>query len=352
MHYVLASLIFKYYEIGGIIMNNPVISKHLIETGAYSDLKTPVIVTSGKFLTPFFVNTEKLCRGDDISGFLKKHGNDPEKIIDYAWESANKNPEFMEDIEIIAAIVEENFKKVDIPRKYIAGGMRRDLFFSGLVAKILNLPHIAAYKTDDGGNITQQPMHIMDPKNIPQWTSDPSEFVPNYNFEFNNKRYDGAHAIIISDLLTAGSSQYRIDSKSGLAVGWVPNLRLWGFNVTQTYGIVTRLQGGEENLANIGVDSHSFVAIDEEFLNGHAKDPKSAIEYIKNPEIWTKMYIAQNGVSVLVPFFNPEGSKLDRAKKFLDNYDDFLEASGFKGDLVRQVEKTYNTKFDVIMGDK
>lgn len=322
-------------------MNDRIISKHLAETGAYSDLEKPVIVTSGEFLTPFFINTEKLTGSKYISQFLKKQGDDPQKIMDYAWSYAKKNPNFITDLEIIAANVESRLSEIDNPRQAIAGGMRRDIIFSGPIAKILNIPHFTLYKTPDGGNVSRQDIHVVD-SNYPSWN----------NISFKNTFYDGTHVIIISDLLTAGSSQYNVDKKTGLLTGWIPNLRMRNMVVDNAYAVVTREQGGEINLTNVGVNTTAMVAINEDFLNEHALDPQSAINYINAPKAWTTTYLMDNGVEVLVPFFNPNGDKLKRARAFYREYEDFLEGLGLKKELAKKVQNEYKVNLDAILEGK
>ncbi len=68
--------------------SNKRISELLVETGAYTDLDKPVILTSGE-LGIYYVNTEKLCQD---SGKFKEHGDNSQAMIQHALEMIEEGP--------------------------------------------------------------------------------------------------------------------------------------------------------------------------------------------------------------------------------------------------------------------
>ena len=304
-------------------MNDPTISRHLEETGAYSDLKTPVLITSGESLTPFFINAEKLCRDPGINGYLKKHGDDPDMIIHHALKLMEKTPEYREDIEIISYHVSNLLKGKADPA--ISGGQRRDWIFSGPVAYMLNLPHIDLYKQETGSDPADDRVAVI---------------LPNGRTDRDGTAYD---AINVSDLNTTGSSLYRKDKKTGRDLGWIPMLRDKGHSIDDAVTVVTRLQGGEETLESVDVRPHYFVAIDKEFLEAHSTQPEVAISYVQDATRWTQDLLLNQGTDILVPYFEAGTKNFDRGKKFMYNYRDFMLESGLFDELDKKVKDAYGT---------
>ena len=203
--------------------NNEVIARHLEETGAYADKETPVLLTSGESLTPFFVNAEKLCRDEDISAFLKENGDSSKAIIDHAAELAGQHIEFSQDIAILVEKAKELFTNKDRGlASAISGGQRRDWIFSGPVARQLDVPHISLYKQEDETDKIEivYPDGRMDlaPAKLPYYT------------------------VHVVDLLTKGSSCY--DNETGVAKGWIPMARNKDAHIRHLIAVVTRLQKG------------------------------------------------------------------------------------------------------------
>ena len=113
--------------------------------------------------------------------------------------------------------------------------------------------------------------------------------------------------------------------------------------------VVTRLQGGEERLASAGVKVTPFVAIDEDFLRIYSKDPERALVYQTDPRRWSENYLMEHGVGALVKFFDPNGGKLDRAKKFLQRYETVLKESGQIAFLEVELANNYNLRLVDLM---
>ena len=228
--------------------NHPRISELLVQTQGYSDKWPPVILTSGE-LGIYYVNTEKLVQD---GGAFEQYGESSKEMIAHALKMMWIHPTFEEVINILS----ENADKIlcnDRLPKLISGGQRRDWLFSGPVAYKLNVPYASLYK--DGK------MELLGPAGGP--------FTP---FSF-----DEVKVLHISDLLTEGSSSYRVED--GEERGWIPTLRNMGTEVSDLFCVVTRLQGGEKRLAEQGVGVHSFVAIDEDFLRQYSKNPERALNY-------------------------------------------------------------------------
>lgn len=303
--------------------SHPRISELLVKTEAYKDLDEPVILTSGE-LGIYYINTEKLVQD---GGEWKKYGEDSRAMIEHAIKMMCEHPTFGEVIDILvekAVTLLKEKKPSDKFNKYtISGGQRRDWLFSGPVAAQLNLTHVSVYKD---GKIEVIP---------PCGDSNPS--------------LENTLNLHISDLLTEASSCYR--KEDGEEKGWIPWVRKEGAEIRNLLAVVTRLQGGEERLKEIGVTVHPFVAIDENFLKQHSKYPERVLAYIQNPRQWSENYLRENGALALTETFNPDGGKLDRAKKFLGRYGNVLVKTDKWDGLDSEVNKRYNVHLEQISGN-
>ena len=304
-------------------MNDQIISQCLEETKAFSDLEIPVITTSGEFLTPFFINTENLLGDSNIQKVLEKHGDDSLALINYATKRLDKYPPFGEVIDRLCEKI-KMFFPINYPsnKKAISGGQRRDWLFSGPVSRKLNLAHISLYKN---GKI-----EFLHPAGT------------NYSLSDND-----LYTLHVSDLMTKGSSAFRIEN--GEEKGWIPMLRKRGSTIDNLFTVVTRLQGGEKLLFKQGINTYSFVAIDEESLRAHSKQPEVVMAYLKNEIGWTINYLKENGISVLVPYFKPDNPKLPRAKAFLNIYNNLLSINELMPKLEEAVKKNYNKSLAEIL---
>jgi orotate phosphoribosyltransferase len=293
---------------GIILENNKKISEQLVLSGAYKDLDTPVILTSGE-LGIYYINTELLLND---SGRWKHFAENPLKMISHSIKTAETSV-FGRVIDILAQKVED-FSYDDSKLLAISGGQRRDWPFSGPVAHRLGLPHITLYKN---GKI---------------------ELIENakINQDIDLSKYQAIH---VADLMTKGSSLY--DSRQEPLTGWIPMLRNQGICICDVINVVTRLQGGEEAMVEAGVNCSSLVAIDEAFLRENSKYPERALEYHKNPFAWSKKYLAEKGIDCFVDCFNQGFQNFSRAEKFLQVYCDVLKQTGRFNELSEKVEKKY-----------
>lgn len=303
------------------------VSELLVKTGAYTDLDEPVILASGEVLGIYYINSEKLLQD---GGTWKEFGNDSNAMIQHAINITNKNPELKEVIDILAEKVNSLFPKTGSCA--ISGGQRRDWLFSGPVAAKLDMDHISIYK--DGK------IEILPP-------NDPG-YQPN---NLQNKiitDLSGRTIIHIPDMLTAASSCYRIEKGSKKEKGWIPEIRKRNGITTNLVSVVSRLQGGEQNLAEIGVNAESLVAIGPDFLQEHSTNSKRAIDYKKSPEQWTENYLKEHGALALVSTFDPNGKKIKRAKAFLENYGTVLTQANKLRELNSAVQDKYGVSLTEI----
>ena len=298
--------------------SNERISQILVDTKAYRDLDDPVILTSGQ-LGIYFINTEKILQDN---GGWEKFGENSAELIKHSIQIMEKNPNFKEAINIMAhEMVSYVTDEVMEDENYaIAGGQRRDWIFSGPIAHILKAPHISLYKQTEG-----KPDRI--------------EVIDFKGNKINDFNIGGLYSILFSDLITEGSSQYK--KVNGVEKGWIPMLRERGSIVEHVGVVVTRLQGGEENLKKLGIETHSFVAIDEDFLRTYSTNPERALAYQSNPTAWSEMYLRENGALSLVKAFDPN-AKDRRDKLFLSRYGEILKEAGKFGELEDAVKQNYN----------
>lgn len=324
--------------------NDPVISENLKECGGYSDKDVPVMVVSGTSLTPFFINAEKLCGDSDINTFLKKEGGNSAAIVEHAVKLYRANTTFRGVIDIITQKVHGLLPHPAGAQWAISGGQTRDWIFSGPVAYELGIPHVSLFKQKPGQTVGEDRVEIL-------WPEGQIEVVPYHEDELY-----GFHAVHVADLLTKGSSVWSLapDSQTRRYHGWIPQLNERGADVKDLVVVVDRLQGGSERLLEHGINTCSFVCIDEEFLRAHSKQPDVALAYVRDEVGWTQNYILENGVEVLVPYFKPGsgGKGIDRARRFMNNYGKFLVESEKMQELEDAVVKEHGKTIAECLGGK
>lgn len=304
--------------------NHPRVSKLLVETGAFKDLDKPVILTSGE-LGIYYINTEKLAQD---GGEFEKFGDNSAAMIQHAVRMTQLHPTFNEVIDILAEKVET---VCDGEAEYfISGGQRRDWLFSGPVAVQLGRKHVSIYKDER--------IEILDPRTLEVDGVTKAMTI-----------YEKCRAVHVPDLLTEASSCYRLENK--IPMGWVPASRRNGIEVKDLVSVVTRLQGGERNLAHQGIFADSLVAIDEDFLRQHSKHPVRVLEYQANPRAWSEQYLRTNGALDLLPAFDPNGGKLDRTRKFMDRYGLTLKTAEKLGELDLACNIKYGKHLKEILGE-
>ena len=319
------------------MQSHPRLSELVIKYGAYSDKEKPVILKNGD-LGIYFVNGEKT--GITDPSFIKPNEEKPFEIVRQCVAIMKENPDFDEVIDIMAGKVQElldDYTGVVA----VSGGQTRDWIFSGPIAHRLAVPHIILFKD---GRIQYTTASSEDGK---------GNYQPGTIVETMNPL--SVSAVHVADMLTQGSSAY--DPNHTPPAGWIPMLRGKGVTVDHYVTLLTRLQGGEEILAKAmhkgepaSIQTHSFVAIDEDFLRAYSKDPESAIKS-KDSAAWTKEYLKEGDLTSLVAFFNP-GGKIDHGMNFMKKYGSHLKDAGRFDELNGMVQTAYGAPIEQLVGGK
>lgn len=244
-------------------MNNDKLVTWLFQTKAVRVCpeNKPFWYTSSK-IGPYYVNTHFLYGSEEKANSLLK-------VIDVCKE--NK----LECSEIILELSCKNYESDEIYRglittmcdyirnnldlkniDYISGGERRDWFFSLIIAKILNMPHITIFK--DLSAVL---------------------YKDGISSEINDLK--NAKVLHIADIITEASSYIR---------AWIPAIQALNGNLKYSLVVVDRLQGGTEKLTAAGVESHALMDVDaglfdEALKAGHIKplQHEMLIKYLENP---------------------------------------------------------------------
>lgn len=232
----------------------------------------PFWYTSGR-IGPFYVNTHFLYGSEEKA-------NDFLTQIDVLKEDKLACSKEFHRIVKENYIIDEIFKgtidfltdyikkNLDLDRiDYISGGERRDWFFSFLVAELLDKPHITLFK-------------------------DLSTVIYDNGESKEINDLNGANVLHIADLITTASSYER---------AWVPAIRNINGTVRWSLVVVDRLQGGEEVLNGLGVESHALVTIDSTVFEkardrGYIEDSQLnlVLDYMESPEISMKEFLKSN----------------------------------------------------------
>jgi len=319
------------------MQSHPRLSELVVKYGSYSDKDKPVILKNGD-LGIYFVNGEKT--GITDTSFIKPNEEKPFEIISRCVKIMKENPDFDEVIDIMAGKVQELLDDYD-GVVAVSGGQTRDWVFSGPIAHKLVVPHIILFKdgrvqyttaSSEDGNGNYKPGTVVE-------TTAPLS----------------VSAVHVADMLTKGSSAY--DPNHTPPTGWIPMLRNKGVTVDHYVTMLTRLQGGEEILAkavhngeSAPIQTHSFVAIDDDFLRTYSKDPESAIRS-RDSAAWTKEYLKEGDLTSLVSFFDPKG-KIDHGINFMNKYRGHLEQVGRFDEFNKMVQDKYGKPIDELVGGK
>ena len=221
-------------------MNN--IVSHLFKTNALRicpDNK-PFWYTSGK-IGPYYINTHFLYGSEqeaiellDFIDLEKQNKNEfPKKIFNKTLTHYNENKIYRDVIDEMIYKIKENISINEID--YISGGERRDWFFSNLIAKKINKPHITIYK-------------------------DSSIVINDNNFEkeIDKSEVKNSKVLHIADLITEASSYIRT---------WIPAIKSLDAQIKWSTVVVDRMQGGKEKLEKEHIKSLSIINIDKDLFN-------------------------------------------------------------------------------------
>lgn len=195
----------------------------------------PFWYTSGK-IGPYYINTHFLYGSEtDAVNLLKFIDTElsnktemPKKVYEATMKQYEENEIFKNVINTMVDFIKTNVNVNEID--YISGGERRDWFFSYVIAKLLNKPHITIYK-DLETVVTN---------------SDSSQVL-------STDSVKNSSVLHIADLITEASSYVR---------AWVPAIENLGAKIKWSTVVVDRMQGGQEKLQELNIDSLSLVNID------------------------------------------------------------------------------------------
>lgn len=239
----------------------------------------PFWYTSGK-IGPYYINTHFLYGNEaDAVDLLKFIDVEKENKVEMPKKVFEKTLKHYEENEIYKITIDEmksficnniNVDEID----YISGGERRDWFFSYVIAKLLNKPHITIYKDLTTVITNNDYTEILDSKDL-------------------NK----AKVLHIADLITEASSYIR---------AWIPAIKNLKAEIKWSVVVVDRMQGGKEKLEKENIKSLSIINIDN-----------SLFEKALDLDV-----INESQLEMLNNFFdNPDKTM----REFLINHPEFLE---------------------------
>jgi len=256
----------------------------LFETEALqiSAAEKPFLYTSG-LIGPYYINTHFLCGGpetaNEILSFIETEQNGrenfPEKICSRLEQVYQSHDVYRDTIDSLAALTKECLPIAEV--NFVSGGQRRDWFFSPLLAKQLDKPCLYIYNDLSMCDESGQPVENL----------------------------EGSSVLNAADLLTIGSSYTK---------KWVPALKERGAALRWSINGVDRLQGGQQNLKDAGVETvESLFSITTELFNdaldkglideaqhslvcNYVADPFDAMRsfLIEHPEFVDEAKVAEN----------------------------------------------------------
>ena len=219
-------------------MSNKLVS-FLFQTNAFKVCpeNTPFWLTSG-LISPYFVNTHFLYGNEsDSVAFLNFITNSleteektdlPGMFFERVLNQYENNEVFKTTIDDLKTLIEQHINIDEID--YVSGGERRDWYFSIIIAYLLGLPHIMLFK-------------------------DQSAVVSTCDFEESTEieKLEGKKVLHVADLLTKASSYVNY---------WSPAIEKLGSKILWSAVVVNRLEGGDETLKELEIDSLSLVNLD------------------------------------------------------------------------------------------
>lgn len=255
----------------------------------------PFWYTSGT-IGPFYINTHFLYGSEEKSNkLLKVIDMEKENIFSCSAKVLEETLKNYESDEIYKSLIDQMIEfikqNIDIEEiDYISGGERRDWFFSLIIAKLLDKPHITIYK-----DLTA---------------------VIYYNGKAEEVgNLDGKNVLHIADLITEASSYER---------AWIPAISNKGGNIKWSVVVVDRKQGGEKVLNNFNIKSYAMIGVDielfEKALNMgmiNEKQFEMIKEYIKNPKESMANFLKQHP-EFIEQALNSDDKTKERAKLMLE----------------------------------
>jgi len=220
--------------------NNEKLLKWLFETNAVRVCPEdkPFWYTSGT-IGPYYINTHFLYGSEEKANklleFIDREKDNilkcPEKVLEETLKNYQSDAIYRGLIDEMCEFIKSNIDVDEID--YISGGERRDWFFSLIIAKFLNKPHITIYK-------------------------DMTTVVSIDGKTEELKGLEGGAVLHIADLITEASSYER---------AWIPAIKNNGGKIKWSVVVIDRRQGGSELLKSHDVKAFSMVDIDINLFN-------------------------------------------------------------------------------------
>ncbi|WP_136479402.1 orotate phosphoribosyltransferase [Acetivibrio thermocellus] len=269
-----------------MVKNNEKLIKWLFDTNAIRvcPKDKPFWYTSGT-IGPYYINTHFLYGSEEKANklleFIDKEKENilkcPDRILEETMKNYQSDPIYWGLIDEMCDFIKNNIDVNEVD--YISGGERRDWFFSPIIAKLLNKPHITIYK-------------------------DLTTVVSSDGKTEELKELNGESVLHIADLITEASSYER---------AWIPAIKNNGGRIKWSVVVVDRKQGGAELLKSYDIKSFSMVDIDiglfkrvldmglidrEQFemIEQYILDPKESMAKFlrKNPEFIKQALMADD----------------------------------------------------------
>lgn len=278
-------------------INSDNLIKWLFETDAVRvcPQNKPFWYTSGT-IGPFYINTHFLYGNEEKANKLLKLidvekeniFSCPDKVLEETLNNYEIDKIYRALIDQMADFIKQNvnIKEVD----YISGGERRDWFFSLIIAKFLDKPHITIYK--DMTSVVSQNGQVEEVNTL-----------------------NGKNVLHIADLITEASSYER---------AWIPAISNKGGSIKWSVVVVDRKQGGEKVLNNLNVKSFAMVGVDSNLFSKalsmgmiNEKQFDMIEDYIRNPKESMASFLKQNP-QFLEEALNSDDKTKERAKLMLD----------------------------------
>ena len=283
-------------------MSNKLVS-FLFKTNAFRVCpeNKPFWLTSG-LISPYFVNTHFLYGNESdsvqllnfITNSLETESKTdlPGMIFEKVSEQYESNEIFKATIDSLLSLIEENINTQEI--EYVSGGERRDWYFSMMIAYLLGVPHITLFK-------------------------DQSAVVSTCDFEESTEvtELKNKKVLHVADLLTKASSYVNY---------WAPAIEKLGSKILWSAVVVDRLEGGDETLKNLNIESLSLVKLNNSlFEEAHELDiiTDTQLNMLKefkiNPYTYMRNFLISHPEFLENALNSDDQKTVKRAKYCIDN---------------------------------
>ena len=251
----------------------------------------PIFWYAAGFPGPFYVNTEKVVGAEiaerlleNISAIVKLDKTAAEKsslLYDAVMTEYKNSESFQQVVASLKQLCEQEFNDADYTS--IAGGERRDWFFSIPLAEELGKDHLYIFKN--------------------------KEIYKESGIKEDEK------SIHVADLINNAASHF--DS-------WIPTLELNGVKMVGALSVIHRGENGMNRLKEINMKTHTLKGIDYDFfvdLKNKNLISENTLEELKlffeDKVAWGKKYIINNPDLFDLKSLDPKS--LERAKSFIAN---------------------------------